>query len=92
MNPRVKSVVTRDDFKLEISFTNGEKGLYDCTPLLEFGVFRELKDHGYFGQAKAVDGTVAWPHGQDICPDTLYMNSKRARSRKSPKRALSLTE
>jgi hypothetical protein len=24
MNPRVKSVVVRDDYKLEITFTNGE--------------------------------------------------------------------
>ncbi|HIP45576.1 MAG TPA: DUF2442 domain-containing protein [Sulfurospirillum arcachonense] len=21
-------------------------------------------------------GTVAWPHEQDICPDTLYLDSK----------------
>jgi len=24
-----------------------------------------------------VDGTVAWPHEQDICPDTLYLDSVR---------------
>jgi len=75
MNPRVKSVATTDDYQLEIVFNNGEHGLYDCTPLLNFGVFKELVDIHYFKQAKAVDGTVSWPHEQDICPDTLYLDS-----------------
>jgi len=75
MNPRVKSVSATDDYQLEIVFNNGEQRLYDCTPLLDFGVFKELKDKNYFKQAKASDGTVVWPHEQDICPDTLYMDS-----------------
>jgi hypothetical protein len=72
MNPRVKSVVARDDYKLEIEFHNGEIGIYDCAPLLDFGVFRELRDVNYFKQARAQGGTVVWPNEQDICPDTLY--------------------
>ncbi len=75
MNPRVKAVKTRDNYKLEIIFSNGEVGIYDCTPLLNFGVFTELKDEDYFRQAMAAHGTVVWPHGQDICPDTLYLDS-----------------
>ena len=77
MNPRVASVVARDDHKLEIEFQNGETGLYDCTPLLDFGVFQELRDIRYFKQARAEVGTVVWPHEQDICPDTLYVDSKK---------------
>ncbi len=80
MNPRVKSVTPRDDFRLEITFTNKEKGVYDCRHLLEFGVFKELKDHHYFRKVRAVGGTVAWPHDQDICPDTLYMSSMKPHS------------
>lgn len=64
-------------FELEITFTNGEVGLYDCRPLLNFGVFRELKDEAYFRQVHVVNGTVAWPHEQDVCPDTLYLDSRR---------------
>ena len=75
MNPRVKSVVAMADSKLKIQFNNGEEGVYDCTPLLDFGVFKELRDANYFIQAKACDGTVVWPHEQDICPDTLYLDS-----------------
>ena len=77
MNPRVKAVVAKDDYRLEITFSNGEVGIYDCTPILDFGVFKELRDLGYFKQALAVGGTVVWPHEQDICPDTLYEDSKK---------------
>jgi hypothetical protein len=82
MNPRVKSVVPRDDYKLEITFVNGEVGLYDCTPLLDFGVFRELRDTSYFMRARVEGGTVSWPHEQDLCPDTLYEDSQKTVSAK----------
>ena len=74
-NPRVKEVIARDDYKLILTFTNGEKGIYDCKELLDFGVFKEFQDIGYFKQATVEHGTVTWPHEQDICPDTLYLES-----------------
>ncbi len=75
MNPRVKEVESTDDYELLLVFTNDERGVYDCSGLLEFGVFKELRDKHYFKQAKVVDGTVVWPHEQDVCPDTLYLDS-----------------
>ncbi len=80
MNPRVKQVVTLNYYKLSLAFTNGKQGIYDCSNLLEFGVFTELKISGYFKQAKVIDGTVVWPHEQDICPDTLYLDSLKTRA------------
>lgn len=80
MNPRVQTVRAKDDYKLEITFSNGEMGIYDCAPLLDFGVFTELRDVSYFNSARAEGGTVVWPHEQDICPDTLYEDSDRAAS------------
>ena len=77
MNPRVKEAQATDDYKLVLVFTNDERGVYDCSELLEFGVFKELRDKHYFKQAKVVDGTVTWPDDQDICPDTLYVDSVR---------------
>jgi hypothetical protein len=41
-------------------------------------VFRELRNPVYFQQVRVVIGTVAWPHEQDICPDTLYLDSVQA--------------
>jgi hypothetical protein len=77
MNPRVKAVKPTDDYQLILEFTNGECGLYDCKPLLNFGVFRELQDINYFKQTVVTDGTVTWVNEQDICPDTLYLDSEK---------------
>ena len=81
MNPRVESVIPIDCYKMELTFTNGEVGIYDCRHLLDFGVFRELRDEAYFRQVRAVDGTVVWPHEQDICPDTLYVDSMKQKAK-----------
>ncbi len=77
MNPRVSKVVPADNYKLNLDFTNGESGVYDCSDLLNFGIFKELNDKNYFKKVKVLDGTIAWPHEQDICPDTLYLDSKK---------------
>ena len=68
------------EYKLSLTFSNGEFGIYDCAPLLDFGVFMELRDENYFRQARAFNGTVVWPNEQDICPDTLYLDSVRKSS------------
>lgn len=78
MNPRVRKVTALNNYKLNLEFTNDEYGIYDCAFLLDFGVFRELKDKDYFNQAMVIDGTVVWPNEQDICPDTLYLDSAKA--------------
>ena len=80
MNPRVSKVSTTNNYQLSLVFTNGEKGVYDCSKLLDFGVFKELKNRHYFEKAKVVDGTVVWPHEQDICPDTLYLDSVKEKT------------
>src|SRR5437870_4141614 len=61
MLPRVQAVKAHPNYQLELTFTNGETGVYDCRPLLKFGVFQELQDESYFRQAHIVNGTVAWP-------------------------------
>ena len=76
LNAGVQDFVPTDDYKLRLVFTNGEIGVFDCSDLLDFGVFKELKDINYFKQARVEYGTVTWPHEQDICPDTLYLDSE----------------
>lgn len=75
MYPRVKKVVAKSDYKLCIEFNNGKKKIFDMKPYLNFGIFRELKNINYFKKVKSFMGTVVWPHGQDICPDTIYLKS-----------------
>ncbi len=77
MNPRVKSVKPLCDYQLLLEFTNDEVGIYDCKYLLDFGVFKELQDVNYFKQVSIVGDTVTWINDQDICPDTLYLESEK---------------
>jgi hypothetical protein len=75
MNPRLKTAIPNEDYTLDLVFENGETGAYDCSDLIGFGIFSELKDINYFKQVAVAFGTVTWPHGQDICPDTLYLTA-----------------
>ena len=75
MHPRVTSVEPTNDYRLRLTFTNAEIGVFDCSHLLTFGVFREFNDIDYFRRAYVSHGTVVWPNHQDICPDTLYEDS-----------------
>jgi hypothetical protein len=77
MNPRVKSAAPMPGWRLEVEFTNGERGVFDCAPFLGFGVFQELADPAYFNRVFVSMGTVVWPNGQDICPDTLYEDARK---------------
>ena len=72
MNPRINKVIPNEDYTLILHFTNGEVKKYDVRPLLDKGVFSQLKDLAVFRQAHVSLGTVEWPGEIDICPDTLY--------------------
>ena len=79
MNPRPIAVRALANYELEIRFSNGESRIFDMKPHLEFGIFRELKDDGYFSRACIQNGTVTWPNEKDVCPDTLYEESRPAK-------------
>ncbi len=75
MNPRVKSVKPNPDYTITLVFANGEVKRFDVKPYLNIGIFRELKSMSVFNSVKPFLGSVQWEHGQDLCPDTLYMDS-----------------
>jgi hypothetical protein len=41
------------------------------------GVFKELKNLALFKEVKPFLGSVQWKNGQDLCPDTLYLDSEK---------------
>jgi hypothetical protein len=73
---KVIAVKANEDFSLELKFNDNSIRKFNARPYLDFGVFTELKDIGYFKQARIAFGTVQWPHEQDISPDTLYIESR----------------
>ena len=75
MNPRVKYVYPRNNYIIEIIFSNDEKKFFDVKPYLNFGIFEDLKNESLFNTVKASYGTAVWNNGIDICPDTLYLES-----------------
>ncbi len=67
----VKVVKPGPDYKIYVETEDGRKGVFDMSPYLERGVFRELKDINYFNQVGILFGAVTWPNEQDIAPETL---------------------
>ncbi len=60
MNSRPTSVIPRDDYTLEITFSNHEMRVFDMWPYLKMEVFQELNDLSYFLRAN-VNRTVVLP-------------------------------
>ena len=77
MNPRVRNVIPNDDYTINIIFDNGEERVFDVSPYLDKGIFKELRDINVFKSVKPSMGSIRWKHGQDFCPDTLYLSSNR---------------
>ncbi len=68
----VTRVVPRENYRLELEFDTGEVRLFDVTPYLDMGVFKQLRDHSVFAKAYVAFDTVCWPGEIDIAPETLY--------------------
>ena len=68
-------VVPQPSYRLLLEFENHEKRLFDMSPYLVIGVFRNLNDASLFKAARIEGGTVAWPGEIDIAPETLYLES-----------------
>lgn len=74
----VEQVKPLDGYRLELIFSTGEKGIYDVSSLLEFPVFRPLKDITLFNSVKIDFGTVSWLDGEvDIAPEALYYECEK---------------
>jgi hypothetical protein len=59
---------------LVVTFDDGTRRRVNLEPLLVGSVFVPLHDPAYFRKARAskAAGTVVWPNGADIAPETLY--------------------
>ena len=75
MNPRVVNVKPEKNYTLHLWFTNGEEGIFDVKPYLDYEVFQALKDEKIFQTVRPFIGTIQRANEADLCPDTVYLDS-----------------
>ena len=79
LRPTVIQVEPLPRYRLLLAFDNGERKMFDVTPLIQGEWYGKLKDMSYFNRVEADGFTVVWPDGQDLCPDDLYYNSSASK-------------
>jgi hypothetical protein len=76
--PCVVHAEYRGEFKIWLVFNDGVEGTVDFSDWLDGPIFEPLKDPAYFARFFVEGGTVGWPNGADIAPETLYERTKSA--------------
>lgn len=71
-NPHVVRADYLGGYRIHIAFDDGVAGPVDFRDWLDGPVFEPLKDPAYFRRFHLEGGTVAWPNGADIAPETLH--------------------
>jgi Protein of unknown function (DUF2442) len=80
----VAAVEVPGDHRLHLSFDDRSKGEIEFTSVDWQGVFEPLHDVAYFAQVVLDEelGTIVWPNGADIAPETLHSWATKGRDRK----------
>jgi hypothetical protein len=70
----VTAVEVAGDHRLRLSFEDGSEGEVDLSSWRWRGVFEPLADADYFRQVRLDEelGTIVWPNGADLAPETLH--------------------
>ena len=59
-----------------VTFSNGERRIFDAQYLLKYPVYKKLQDFNVFKNAYIENGTIVWDNGAiDIGAETVYNNS-----------------
>ena len=81
MNEVIK-IEYRGAYAYHILFDDGVEGEIDFSDYLSRGpIFEALKDLTIFSKATVEGGTIGWPNGADVAPETLYEKILRPPSR-----------
>ncbi|OOB80136.1 MAG: hypothetical protein BEN19_06515 [Epulopiscium sp. Nuni2H_MBin003] len=87
MTPKVIALQSHDDYTLKLTFADGLVKRYDCTHLLNHGMFKIINSLPKFHSALIddlggigwniddnIDSNIVWSNRIDICKDILYQD------------------
>ncbi len=74
--PTVIRAEFRGGYRIHLTFNDGVEHTVDFSHWLNGPIFEPLKDSEYFQRFFVEGGTVAWPNGADVAPETLYEQTK----------------
>ena len=74
--PNVTRAEYRGGYRIHVTFNDGKSGTIDFAAWLEGPIFEPLKSAEYFQRFFLDGGTVSWPNGADIAPETLYAQAQ----------------
>ena len=71
---RIIKVEVLEDYRLELAFADGTRGVADLARHVGKGVFLLWNDYAEFRKVQIGDsGELMWGDQIDLCPDSLYM-------------------
>lgn len=76
--PHVVRAKYDKDFRIRLTFNDGVETSVDFSPWLDGPVFEPLRTVTYFRKFFLDGGTVVWPNGADVAPETLYEAATRS--------------
>ncbi len=72
MNDVIK-ITYKNDYIFHVEFDDGVAGDIDFHEYINKGpIFLPLQTKEFFRRAVVEGGTITWPNGADIAPETLY--------------------
>jgi hypothetical protein len=77
---RVTRIEYQSGYSYMIWFDNGVNGCVDFSEYLQLpgSIFVPLRNPDLFRRALVDGGTIAWPNGADIAPETLYLKCQES--------------
>lgn len=78
--PSVVRAEYRGAFRIHLAFNDNSEATVDFQQWLHGPVFEPLKNASYFRKFFLDGGTVVWPNGADVAPETLYDAAHATRS------------
>lgn len=88
---RIRQAVPLEGWKLRLTLSDGSIVERTVAGLMTGPIFDPFKaDPTLFKQVKVEHGTVVWPNGADLCPDTLIWGGPPPERAAHPPKELAL--